>query len=112
MRASSPTRSAQRSRQMRIRSNRLPIVSPRLRLAAACLVMSVLTACAHSAPEKAVPPKNAESKPVVKLARDCEYLLKEVDPAELRKVDVRVLMAEDDSALDIANQRIKAALFC
>jgi hypothetical protein len=38
--------------------------------------------------------------------------LQEVDPTELRKIDTRVMLAEDDSALEIANERIKAGRYC
>jgi hypothetical protein len=73
--------------------------------------MSILTSCASSAPKR-LPQGSAEGKPKVLIARDCEYLLQVVDPTELRKIDTRVMLAEDDSALQIANERIEAGRYC
>jgi len=43
------------------------------------------------------------------IAKSC---CRKIDPTELRKVDVRLMMAEDDSALDIANHVIRAGRYC
>lgn len=59
-----------------------------------------------------MPPGSSKGKPLVRIAPDCEHLLKEVEATELRKVHIGAMLVEDDDALDEANQRISAALYC